>query len=151
MTSKKSVQIIILGDGAVGKTAPEALSIYKEVLAYQDAGAIAVEMEVVPELIATEISRRVDIIIISLGSGQGCDVQYLFACDILNLTKGRIPRHAKTYIDLKSEMNKIQSLRVNAFQEFQRDVTQGLFPAAKNNIKIDAQEYEEFMSKIDTL
>jgi len=136
---------------AVGKNAPDALSIYKEVLAYQEAGAIAVEMEVVPEKIATEISKRVDIIVISLGSGQGCDVQYLFACDILNITDGHIPRHAKTYVDLKSEMDKIQQMRVRAFKDFHSDLTGGQFPAAKNNIKIDDREYEIFISEIDKI
>ena len=136
---------------AVGKNAPDALDIYKEVLAYQEAGAIAVEMEVVPEKIATEISKRVDIIVISLGSGQGCDVQYLFACDILNITDGHIPRHAKTYVDLKSELEKIQQMRVNAFKDFHKDVVEGHFPAYKNNIKIDEREYEKFMSEIDKI
>ena len=137
------------GMRAVGKTAPEALDIYREVLAYQDAGAIAVEMEVVPEKIAAEISRRVDIIVISLGSGSGCDAQYLFACDILNLTEGRIPRHAKTYTDLQPELAKIQAQREDAFRAFHEEVTSSRFPEAKHNIKIEDREFEAFMSEID--
>jgi 3-methyl-2-oxobutanoate hydroxymethyltransferase len=139
------------GMRAVGKTAPEALDIYREVLAYQDAGAIAVEMEVVPEKIATEISKRVDIIVISLGSGPGCDAQYLFACDILNLTQGHIPRHAKTYTDLCPELARIQDMRVDAFRAFHEDVTGRHFPESKHNIKIDGQEFDTFMTEIDKI
>jgi 3-methyl-2-oxobutanoate hydroxymethyltransferase len=36
------------GPRAVGKTAREALQVYRDALAYQEAGAIAVEMEIVP-------------------------------------------------------------------------------------------------------
>ncbi|MDH3981798.1 MAG: 3-methyl-2-oxobutanoate hydroxymethyltransferase [Kiritimatiellaceae bacterium] len=139
------------GMRAVGKTAPEALNIYREVLAYQDAGAIAVEMEVVPEKIAAEISRRVDITVISLGSGLGCDAQYLFACDILNITDGHIPRHAKTYTDLQPELARIQEMRVNAFRAFHEDVTGNHFPEPKHSIKIEDREFDTFMSEIDKI
>lgn len=122
---------------------------YREVLAYQDAGAIAVEMEVVPEKVATEISKRVDITVISLGSGAGCDVQYLFACDILNITQGHIPRHAKTYADLRPQLERIQAMRRDAFRAFQEEVAAVQFPAPEHNIKIKDDEFERFMSEID--
>ena len=139
------------GMRAVGKTASEALSVYREVLAYQDAGAIAIEMEVVPEKIASEISRRVDITVISLGSGLGCDAQYLFACDILNITDGHIPRHAKTYTDLQPELARIQEMRVNAFKAFHEDVIGNRFPEPKHSIKIEDREFDTFMSEIDRI
>ena len=139
------------GMRAQGKTADAALAIYREVLAYQEAGAIAVEMEVVPERIATEISRRVDLTIISLGSGAGCDVQYLFACDILNITQGHIPRHAKTYVDLRPELERVQALRREAFRAFQQDVSSVRFPAAEHDVKIRDAEFEKFLSQIDKI
>jgi 3-methyl-2-oxobutanoate hydroxymethyltransferase len=137
------------GMRAVGKTAKEALSVYREVLAYQEAGAIAVEMEVVPEKIATEICKRVDILVISLGSGPGCDAQYLFACDILNITQGHIPRHAKTYVDLQPGLAALQAQRVEAFRAFHEEVAANQFPAPRHNIKIDPREYDAFMSEVD--
>lgn len=137
------------GMRAVGKTAKSALEVYREVLAYQDAGAIAVEMEVVPERVATEISKRVDIVIISLGSGAGCDVQYLFACDIQTITQGHIPRHAKSYVDLRPELERIHTMRVQAFQAFHKDVTASEFPAAEHNVKIPDQEFDAFMTQVD--
>ena len=118
-------------------------------LAYQDAGAIAVEMELVPEKVATEISRRVEMTIISLGSGAGCDVQYLFACDILNITEGHIPRHAKTYVDLVPELQRIQQMRVDAFRAFQQEVRARAFPASEHNVKIRDDEFEKFMTDIE--
>lgn len=134
---------------AVGKTADQALAIYREVLAYQDAGAIAVEMELVPERVAAEISKRVDITVVSLGSGPGCDVQYLFACDILNITKGHIPRHAKTYVNLAPELERIQALRRDAFRAFREEVASLRFPRPEHNVKIRDEEFDAFLSAID--
>jgi len=139
------------GMRAVGKTADVALDIYREVLANQEAGAIAVEMEVVPEKIATEISKRVDILIISLGSGAGCDIQYLFACDILNITEGHIPQHAKTYVDLVPGLEKVQKMRTDGFRAFHNEVTEINFPQAENNVKIADEEFDRFMTEIDKI
>ena len=71
------------GFRAVGKTAEAAAALLAEVQAYEAAGAFAVEIEVVPVEVASEISRRVGILLWSMGSGPGCDVQYLFSEDIL--------------------------------------------------------------------
>jgi 3-methyl-2-oxobutanoate hydroxymethyltransferase len=136
------------GMRAVGKTAKTALQVYRETLAYQEAGAIAVEMEVVPERVATEISKRVEITVISLGSGAGCDVQYLFACDIQHITKGHIPRHAKTYVDLRPDLERIQQKRVEAFRKFHQEVTALQFPTARHNVKIPDEEFESFLDGI---
>jgi len=38
-------------------------------MSYQDAGAIGVEMEIVPDKIAKEISKSVKILVIGMGSG----------------------------------------------------------------------------------
>jgi len=50
------------GMKAVAKTAKGALALLDEIRAYEAAGAFAVEIEVVPEEVATEINRRVGIL-----------------------------------------------------------------------------------------
>jgi 3-methyl-2-oxobutanoate hydroxymethyltransferase len=58
-------------------------ALFEEIKGYEAAGAVAVEIEVVPVEVANEISKRVNILLWSMGSGPGCDAQYLFAEDIL--------------------------------------------------------------------
>ena len=60
------------GFRAVGKAAQEALSVYEDTLTHREAGAFAVEMEVVPEQVAEAISKRMEMLVISMGSGKGC-------------------------------------------------------------------------------
>jgi 3-methyl-2-oxobutanoate hydroxymethyltransferase len=132
------------GFRAVGKTAESALRLYQEVRAYENAGAFAVEIEVVPEEVATEISRRVGILLWSMGAGAGCDAQYLFASDILGYTKGHVPRHSRIYRDFAAEYSRLQSERVAAFREFVSDVETGAYPDEGHLVRMAPEELSAF-------
>ncbi len=54
-----------------------------------------------------------------MGSGKGCDAQYLFAEDILGTNRGHVPRHAKVYRNLAGELDRIQRSEMQAFREYQ--------------------------------
>ncbi|MFT5239769.1 MAG: 3-methyl-2-oxobutanoate hydroxymethyltransferase [Candidatus Promineifilaceae bacterium] len=136
------------GPRAVGKTAPEALKVYRDTMAFEDAGAIAVEMEIVPEKVATEISKRTAMSVISMGSGSGCDAQYLFAEDVLGTNTNHVPRHAKVYGNLSAELERVQALRVEAMKAFQKDVSTGGYPEAKHNLKVNEEEFTAFLNAI---
>ena len=85
------------GPRAVGKNSLEARQVFQDSLDFQECGAIAVEMECVPARVAAEITKKLDILVFSMGSGPECDGQYLFSCDLLGLNDGRYPRHSKKY------------------------------------------------------
>ena len=136
------------GYRAVGKTAKGALALYDECRRYQEAGAFAVEIEVVPAEVATAISSRVDLLLWSMGSGSGCDAQYLFAEDILGENRGHVPRHAKVYRNFAAEYDRLQAERIKAFSEFRADVERGEFPESKHVVKMDSRELDLFMQAI---
>ena len=137
------------GFKAVGKTAADALKVFDLAMAYQEAGAIGIEMELVPEKIATEISKRLDILTIGMGAGSGCDAQYLFATDILGDNEGHIPRHAKVYRDHKSEYERLHQDAIAAFSEFQKDVASGAYPEEGHSLKIKKEELDQFMDSLE--
>jgi 3-methyl-2-oxobutanoate hydroxymethyltransferase len=136
------------GFRAVGKSAEEAVRVLHDTLAYQEAGAIAVEMELVPHRVATEISGRADLLVISMGSGRGGDVQYLFACDILGTQRGHIPRHAKVYRRLADEYNRLQQETIEAFKEFKADVDTGAFPEGGHCVEIEQEQFDAFLGRV---
>ncbi|TIO16794.1 MAG: 3-methyl-2-oxobutanoate hydroxymethyltransferase, partial [Mesorhizobium sp.] len=116
------------GFKAVGKTAESAAFVWKQVRDLEAAGAFAAEIEVVPAPVASAISRRTSLIMISMGAGAGCDAQYLFAEDVLGSNRGHYPRHAKRYRDFAAEFNRLQSERVAAFREYADDIQSGAYP-----------------------
>ncbi|MFA3916744.1 3-methyl-2-oxobutanoate hydroxymethyltransferase [Ruegeria hyattellae] len=136
------------GFRAVGKTADSAMRLFKEVKAYESVGAFAVELEVVPVDVATEISKRVNILIWSMGAGAGCDAQYLFSSDILGYAEGHIPRHSKIYRDFRAEYDRLQTERIAAFREFVADVESGVFPEDEQLVRMDKAELEDFKSRL---
>lgn len=137
------------GFKAVGKTAVEALALLEECKAYQAAGAFAVEIEVVPPEVATEISRRMEKLLLwSMGSGAGCDVQYLFAMDILGDHKDHMPRHSKVYRNFAAEYDRLQRERVAAFAEFKADVASGAFPEDRHLVRMDPEELARFRAAL---
>ena len=137
------------GYRAVGKTAKAAIALFEECRRYQEAGAFAVEIEVVPVEVASAISARLDLLLWSMGAGSGCDAQYLFAEDILGENRGHMPRHAKVYRNFAAEHDRLQVERIEAFKEFRDDVASGAFPESKHVIKMGAQEHEIFMRELE--
>ena len=137
------------GFRAVGKTAESAMAVFDEVRRLEDAGAFAVEIEVVPHEVASAISKRVGILLWSMGSGAGCDAQYLFANDILGYTEGHVPRHAKIYRDFAAEEARLQRERTAAFAEFASDVEKGAFPASEHLVAMPERELDAFRNELE--
>jgi 3-methyl-2-oxobutanoate hydroxymethyltransferase len=136
------------GFKAVGKTAESAVAVYQHIKALEDAGAFAAEIEVVPERVATEISRRTPMLIISMGAGAGCDAQYLFAEDVLGANSGHVPRHAKKYRDFNAEYQRLQMERVAAFAEFAGDVKTGAYPDMHHRVGIADDQFDSFLASL---
>jgi 3-methyl-2-oxobutanoate hydroxymethyltransferase len=136
------------GFRAVGRTAESALMVYEQVKALEAAGAFCAEIEVVPERVATEISKRTSMLLLSMGAGAGCDAQYLFAEDVLGSNAGHVPRHAKTYRNFRAEHDRLQAERIAAFGEFSADVASGTYPAPEHSLRIADAEYDAFLAQL---
>ncbi|MBE7549805.1 MAG: 3-methyl-2-oxobutanoate hydroxymethyltransferase [Anaerolineales bacterium] len=136
------------GFRAVGKTSESALFVYRQVKELEAAGAFAAEIEVVPERVAAEISKRTSILLLSMGAGGGCDGQYLFAEDVLGQTEGHVPRHAKTYRNFRAEYARLQQERIAAFREFSSDVAAGRYPAPEHTVGITDDEFAAFRQQL---
>jgi 3-methyl-2-oxobutanoate hydroxymethyltransferase len=133
------------GPRAIGKTAQEALQVYRHTKAYEAASAIGIEMELVPDRVAAEISKRTTMCVISMGSGTGCDAQYLFATDILGTNKGHVPRHAKQYANLQPEYERLRKVMTDAFSQFKQEVDSGAYPESGHVVGVKDNEFTKFM------
>ncbi len=119
------------GFRAVGKTLDQAKWVWDACVALQDAGAFAVEIEVVPAAITAAIAEQTSLFLISMGAGAGGHAQYLFGDDVLGQNRGHVPRHARAYANLAAEQDRLQALRVQAMAAFAADVHGGAYPSAE--------------------
>ena len=132
---------------AVGKTPDEAFELYNKFKRLEEAGAFSAECEVIPENIMGEISKRTNIVTVSLGSGRKADVMYLFMNDICGEDE-KAPRHAKAYANLKKMKDNIEVERVKALKAFVKESLEGKFPASENSVNVDEKVLQEFLKKI---
>lgn len=134
---------------AVGKTLAEARKIYDDIKALENAGAYAVEVEVIPEELLREITKRTSLLTSSIGGGAGGDIQFLFAEDILGNNPPPYPRHSKQYRNIYKMKQDMQRERVAGFKEFIEDVRTAQFPKAEHVIKAPEKLIEDFLAAIE--
>ncbi len=125
------------GFKAVGKTLDSAKLVWTQCKELAEAGAFAVEIEVVPHAITRAIAERTGLFLISMGAGAGGHCQYLFSDDVLGQNRGHLPRHAKVYADFAAEQARLQALRVEAMGRFAADVHAGDYPAPQHLVDSD--------------
>lgn len=112
-----------------GKDRARARAILADALAVQEAGAFAVVLELVPEQLAMEITRRLRIPTIGIGAGAGCSGQIQVITDILGVGDF-IPRHARRYAELGAAID-------GAVRAWAADVASGGFPGPEETVRMD--------------
>lgn len=143
---KKSTQFG--GVRAVGRTAAEATALWRQFQQLEDAGAFAVECELIPADVLAQITPRTSMATISLGSGGAADVMFLFQSDICGESP-RVPRHARVYGDVAALQRQIAAERVRALSAFRADVQSRNFPNAAEVGAIDPAELAGFIRSLD--
>ena len=133
---------------AVGKNIDEAIWIFEQIKRFEDAGAWAVEVEVVPAELLREISARTSLVTSSIGAGSGGDIQFMFAEDILGNHAPPFPRHTKQYRNLYQMEQAMQAERVAGFKDFISDVKSGLFPGPEHVVQAPKGLIDEFLGRV---
>jgi len=108
-----------------GKEDRAAQTLLEDALLLQDAGAGLLVLECVPSRLGEEVSRALDIPVIGIGAGAGCDGQVLVLHDMLGVTPGKRPRFVK---DFMADAPDIASA-VRAYAAAVRD---GTFPGVEH-------------------
>jgi 3-methyl-2-oxobutanoate hydroxymethyltransferase len=118
------------GHRVQGKTIDTARKLLSDAYAVQESGAFAVVLELVPTELAAAVTERLRIPTIGIGAGAGCSGQVQVITDLLGLTYGFIPKHAKQYEHLAQRM-------AEAITSYRDEVVAGTFPTAENSSTMD--------------
>jgi 3-methyl-2-oxobutanoate hydroxymethyltransferase len=112
----------VLGWKVQGRTEEDAERIKADALALQNAGAFAIVLELLPKMLAGDVTQSLTIPTIGIGSGPLCAGQVLVTSDLIGLRHNEVTyRHVKKYAD-------ISSIITNALVEFREEVEKGVFP-----------------------
>ena len=125
-----------------GKSAADAVQIFRDAKRVEEAGANWIELECVPHKVAAEITKRVGIPIIGIGSGPDCDGEVQVHLDTLGLQNFHIPKHSKVYTRFHEES-------VKQLTTYKNEVLENTFPTTEYAFKIEDSEFEMFMNEIE--
>ncbi|MCG6896868.1 MAG: 3-methyl-2-oxobutanoate hydroxymethyltransferase [Thiocapsa sp.] len=81
-----------------GRDHAAAEAIRHDAIAMQEAGASLLVLECVPAALASEITLTLEIPVIGIGAGSGCDGQVLVLYDMLGLNPGRAPSFSRDFL-----------------------------------------------------
>ncbi|MGN1206157.1 MAG: 3-methyl-2-oxobutanoate hydroxymethyltransferase [Eubacterium sp.] len=119
-----------------GKSEAAAKKLLEDAKAVEEAGAFAVVIEGVPAKIAALITEQLHIPTIGIGAGKDCDGQVLVYQDMLGMFSDFTPKFVKRYADIGDVMKE-------AFQNYIKEVQEGVFPAEENTYKVDDRVIEK--------
>ncbi len=103
-----------------GKTEVSREKMITDAKVLEGAGVFAIVLECIPEDLAEIITQKVSVPTLGIGAGSKTDGQILVSDDLLGLTLGPVPKFAKQYADLKTQISK-------ALQQYHRDVKKEKF------------------------
>jgi 3-methyl-2-oxobutanoate hydroxymethyltransferase len=130
---------------AVGKTADEALKLWRHTKRLEEIGVFGAELEVVPDRIAKFLTENSSLVMLGMGAGKHADAQYLFTEDVCGYGVNHKPRHGKVYRTFAPELERLQKERIAAFREFKADVDSGGYPEPRHTVPIVDAEFKKFL------
>lgn len=126
-----------------GRDPATAASLVADAKAVEAAGAFALVLELVPASVAQEISRRLTIPTIGIGSGPHCDGEIQVFHDVFGLYTDFQPRHTRRYLNVAQEIT-------SAAGQYVRDVAEGVFPGVEQTSDLGAEAKEHFRALLTT-
>jgi 3-methyl-2-oxobutanoate hydroxymethyltransferase len=125
-----------------GKSAKAAKKIVDDAMALEEAGCMAILLEMVPDRVCTLITERAQVPIISLGSGPNSDGQLLIFHDMFGLYPKFTPKMAKQYGNAGKVIG-------DGLKQYVAEVTAKTFPEPERYFGIKDEEYAELVRLLE--
>jgi 3-methyl-2-oxobutanoate hydroxymethyltransferase len=125
-----------------GRSAAAAKKIIDDARALEEAGAMAILLELVPDQVCQIVAERAHIPIISLGSGPHAHGQLLIFHDMFGLYPKFTPKMAKQYGDAGRVI-------ADGLKRYVEEVTGGAFPEPERYFQMKEDAYQELLGLLD--
>jgi 3-methyl-2-oxobutanoate hydroxymethyltransferase len=125
-----------------GKSAKQAKKIVDDARALEEAGVMAILLELVPDQVCALITERAKVPIISLGSGPSAHGQLLIFHDMFGLYPRFTPKMAKQYGDAGKVIG-------DGLKQYVQEVTTKVFPEPERYFGIKEEEYAELRRLVE--
>lgn len=124
------------GYRAQGRTAKQAQEIVETACAMEQAGAVALLLEAVPDVVSAQVVANTSIPVIGCGAGPSCHGFVFVTHDAVGLTD-HTPRFAPRLGDLATPA-------VDCYRRYVQQVSEGRYPLPEHGYEMPAAEREAF-------
>ena len=131
------------GRGRVrGRDFEGGLNLVRDALALEAAGAFGIVLELVPRQLAAEITRRLQVPTIGIGSGVECDGEIQVFHDVFGLYDDFCPRHTKRFADLAGQIS-------DAAHQYITEVEHREFPGVAHSVSMELDTLAKIRACLD--
>jgi 3-methyl-2-oxobutanoate hydroxymethyltransferase len=125
----------------LGKTAEEAMRIFKQAYEYQENGMLAMSIELTSFEVTTAIAKKLRVPVIAIAASGGADGYEMVDGDIFDMMSSPAT-HAKSYANFFKWAS-------DAYGAWANDVRTGAYPEDKHGFHMDEKELERFTDMVD--
>lgn len=125
----------------LGKTAEEAMKVFKMAYEYQENGMKAMSIELVPIEVSNIVAKKMRVPVIGIAAGGACDGSEMVDADTFGLMASPAS-HAKTY-------GHLMEFATKAYGGWANDVRTAAYPTDENGVHMDEAELEKFVDLVD--
>jgi 3-methyl-2-oxobutanoate hydroxymethyltransferase len=125
----------------LGKTADDALRIFKMAYEYQENGMKAMSVELTPIEVSNAIAKKLRVPVVGIAAGGACDGAEMVDGDTFGMM-AKPASHAKTYSNLIK-------FAVETYGAWAKDLRSGVYPEDKHGWHMDPAELEKFNKEIE--
>jgi 3-methyl-2-oxobutanoate hydroxymethyltransferase len=125
----------------LGKTAEDAMKVFRMAYEYQENGMMAMTIELTPIEVTNAIAKKLRVPVISIAAGGAADGSEMVDLDTFNMMP-KPASHTKSYADFFP-------WAVEAYADWAEDVRSGAYPEDKHGYHMEEQELEKFLDAIE--
>ncbi|HEX7044250.1 MAG TPA: 3-methyl-2-oxobutanoate hydroxymethyltransferase [Burkholderiales bacterium] len=125
-----------------GRTVADAQALIADAQALEAAGVFAIVLELVPAFLAEQITSRVRVPTIGIGSGPACDGEIQVFHDLFGLYTDFQPRHTRRYAQVAQQISA-------AAVQYREDVAARVFPGREQTSDLKPEIKEKLREALD--
>lgn len=125
----------------LGKTAEDAMKVFRQAYEYQESGMKAMSIELTPIEVSNAIAKKLRVPVISIAAGGACDGSEMVDADLFGLM-AKPATHAKTY-------SYFLKFATETYGAWANDVRTGAYPEDKHGFHMEERELDKFLNELE--
>jgi 3-methyl-2-oxobutanoate hydroxymethyltransferase len=130
-----------VGYTRLGKTADDAMKVFRQAYEYQENGMMAMTIELTPIEVTNAIAKKLRVPVIAIAAGGAADGSEMVDFDTFNMMPSLVS-HAKAYADFFK-------WAAGAYAAWANDVRTGVYPEDKHGFHMDEKELDKFLNSLE--